>query len=193
MAKKLFRSPDRSYYRLSYLLWLAIIALIMVVIITAMYFQYFDSELPCPLCLCQRLCFLGVAYAAIMHFKGFNRLKYTGIGLLFTALLLAVSIKQSLLDICGTKGHAWVGSAFFGIHMPIWSFLISMFILLLLAFDLIFLTKNTNQNSDEYPDLKLCATILSWIIVGLCAINFISVFIQCGISACHTTGYTLLS
>ena len=46
--------------------------------------------------------------------------------MLFALLLLIVSVRQTLLDITPRPGHSYVGSAVFGLHMPVWSVIISV-------------------------------------------------------------------
>ena len=45
---------------------------------------------------------------------------------------------------------------------------------------------------DEFPLLRRIAAALSVYVVLLCAVNLVSVVIQCGLGQCHTSGYRLL-
>ena len=50
-----------------------------------------------------------------------------------TIFLLVVSVRQSLLDIYPRPGHAYIGSPIFGIHMPVWSIIIALALLVAYA------------------------------------------------------------
>ena len=54
----------------------------------------------------------------------------TGISLIFSILLLVISVRQTLLDLSPRPGHDYVGSAIFGLHMPVWSVFIAVALLL---------------------------------------------------------------
>ncbi len=112
--------------------------------------------------------------------------------MLFALLLLIVSARQTLLDIYPRAGHTYIGSAVFVIHMPVWSVIISVAILLAYTIKMALLGGD-NLRDDEKPELMSRAqSLLSYYVIALGAINFVSVIVQCGMQACHTTGYKLL-
>src|SRR5258708_4997693 len=96
----------------------------------AMILQYRSGEIPCPLCLLQRVAMFGVCAGILLHFRGGYSARNDGISMLFALFLLIVSARQTLLDIYPRPGHAYIGSAIFGIHMPVWSVIIAVAILL---------------------------------------------------------------
>jgi disulfide bond formation protein DsbB len=154
----------------------------------AMILQYRDGEIPCPLCLLQRVAMFGVCIGIILHFRGGYSARNDGISMLFALFLLIVSARQTLLDIVPRPGHSYIGSTIFGIHMPVWSVIIAVAILL--AFAIKMLVLGGDLRDGEKPRLFSGATkLLSGYVVAICAINFISVILQCGLDACHTTGY----
>jgi len=178
---------------LSHFFWLGIMLAVVVILSIAMYMQYFLNEIPCPLCLLQRVAFLGIGYGAMMHFRGSPYIRAIGFALIFIFFLEIISLRQSLLDIYPRPGHQWVGSTVFGIHMPVWSFLISLIILLFIALDMIIVEQHTRISITKYFLLNKFANILTMLLIILCLINFISVILQCGLYNCHTDKYLLLS
>ena len=98
-----------------------------------MVLQYAFGELPCPLCLLQRAAMFGVCFGIILHFRDGASARHTGVSLLFALLLLIVSVRQTLLDIYPRPGHSYIGTAVLGLHMPVWSVLIALAILLAFA------------------------------------------------------------
>src|SRR6202166_1598938 len=99
------------------------------VLTTAMVFQYYGGEIPCPLCLLQRVAMFGVCYGIILHFRHGYSARNDGISMLFALFLQIVSMRQTLLDIYSRPGHSYVGNAVLGLHMPVWSVVIAMAIL----------------------------------------------------------------
>ncbi|HEY0235515.1 MAG TPA: disulfide bond formation protein B [Afipia sp.] len=174
-------------------LFLFSMMLVIAAILTAaMVFQYYGGEMPCPLCLLQRLAMFGVCFGIIMHFRRGPSARNTGISMLFAMFLLIVSARQTLLDIYPRPGHNYIGSAVFGLHMPVWSILIALAILLAFTFKLAVFGENNFRNSGPSATLSRPAGLLSIYVIALCAVNLLSVIVQCGFGACHTFGYKLL-
>lgn len=174
------------------LLMLAIIAGILT---TAMTMQYVYGELPCPLCLLERVALFGVAFGIGMNFRHGFSYRNTGISLLFAIFLLVVSVRQTLLDIYPRPGHEYIGTAVLGLHMPVWSILIALAILTGYALKLTVLGDDDRLEHAQIARiswLSRIAQVLSLYVVVLCAVNFGSVIVQCGFGECHTDGYALL-
>lgn len=172
---------------------LLLMMLVVAAILTAaMVMQYAFGELPCPLCLLQRAALFGICFGTIQSFRsgGFDR--NGGIGLLFSVVLLIVSVRQTLLDIYPRPGHAYIGSAVFGIHMPVWSVLIATALIASFAVRSILFGSRDRRGMAPASALTHAARWLGAYVVLLCAINFVSVVIQCGLDECHTFGYRLL-
>src|SRR5580704_10395279 len=96
----------------------------------AMVMQYGFGEIPCPLCLLQRYAMFGCCFGIVMQLRSADSQRGAGIGAIFAVLLLVIAVRQTLLDLFPRPGHAYVGSAVFGIHMPVWSVLIAVALLL---------------------------------------------------------------
>lgn len=165
------------------------------ILTAAMTLQYANGELPCPLCLLERVALFGVCFGILLNFRcGFSG-RNTGCSLLFAVLLLVVSVRQTLLDIYPRPGHAYIGSAILGIHMPVWSIIIAVALLTAYALKLALLggddmMRNTDLRSQ--PHVKRLAGLLGLYVIALVAINLVSVVLQCGFGECHTFGYKLL-
>ena len=158
----------------------------------AMVLQYKGGEIPCPLCLLQRVAMFGVCFGIMLHFRDGASVRHDALSMLFALFLLIVSARQTLLDIYPRPGHGYVGTAIFGIHMPVWSVIISVAILLAYTIKIAVLG-GENLRDDEKPELMSSAqSLLSTYVIALCVINFVSVILQCGMQACHTMGYKLL-
>jgi disulfide bond formation protein DsbB len=170
---------------------LAMMATMAAILTAAMVLQYYDNEIPCPLCLLQRVAMFGVCFGIILHFRHGYSARNDGISMLFALLLLIISARQTLLDIYPRPGHAYIGSAVLGLHMPVWSIVIAVAILVALAIK--FAALGGEQLRDRPPPaLGRLARMLSLYVVAICLINFGSVVLQCGVDACQTSGYRLL-
>jgi disulfide bond formation protein DsbB len=163
------------------------------ILTAAMAYQYLNAEIPCPLCLLQRVALFGVCFGIVQNFRCGYSDRNAGWSLLFSLLLLLVSVRQTLINIYPREGHAYVGSAVFGIHMPVWCVLISTALLIAFGLKLTILGGDGAQPGRKPAGtLGRLAMLGSAYVVALCLINFASVIVQCGIDACHTTEYRLL-
>jgi disulfide bond formation protein DsbB len=163
------------------------------VLTTAMVFQYYGGEIPCPLCLLQRVAMFGICYGVILHFRHGYSARNDGVSMLFALFLLIVSARQTLLDIYPRPGHSYIGNAVLGLHMPVWSVVIAVAVLLAFAIKLAVLGGEHLRNREPSPALDRVAGLLCLYVVAICLINLVSVMLQCGAGACHTSEYRLLS
>jgi disulfide bond formation protein DsbB len=173
------------------ILWLMLLALAGV-LTAAMAFQYIAGEIPCPLCLLQRVAMFGCCFGLIQQLRDGETQRGAGIALIFSVLLLAISVRQTLLDIVPRPGHAYIGSAVFGLHMAVWSVLIAVALLIGSAGRLTLFGGPKAAPEPEGSTLGRLTHVLGIYVVVICAINVLSVLAQCGLSQCHTSDYALL-
>jgi disulfide bond formation protein DsbB len=178
---------------LTALFYLSMLYVVAAILTAAMAYQYLNHEIPCPLCLLQRLALFGVCFGIIQNFRSGYSDRNTGWSLLFTLFLLFVSVRQTLINIYPRPGHAYVGSAVFGIHMPVWCVLIATAILVAFGLKLTVLGGDHKfEGRKPAGALAKLATAGVIVVVVLCTINFASVVVQCGLDSCRTSGYRLL-
>ncbi len=185
--------PSRLDETLTALFYLAMLVVLSGILTTAMGFQYLNGEIPCPLCLLQRVAMFGVCFGIIQNFRSGYSDRNAGWSILFSLLLLIISVRQTLLDIVPRPGHAYVGSAVFGLHMPVWSVLIATALLIAFGLKLVVLGGDARLAGVKPRGAlgTLASAVMIYVLV-LCAINFVSVIVQCGADACHTTEYRML-
>lgn len=190
----MLRSPHASPALgvLGHLFMLGMLAVVAAILTAAMVMQYAFGELPCPLCLLQRVALFGVAFAVILALREDDTARVTGLGLVFSIFLLIVSVRQTLLDIYPRPGHEYIGSAVLGLHMPVWSVLIALALIAAYTLKLVVFGDAQRAHLTAYPPLRPVASALSIYVIVLCAINLGSVVVQCGLDQCHTNGYRLL-
>jgi disulfide bond formation protein DsbB len=172
---------------------LAMMLTMAAILTTAMILQFYGGEIPCPLCLLQRVGMFGACFGVILHFRHGYSARNDGVSMLFALFLLIVSTRQTLLDIFPRPGHSYIGSAVLGLHMPVWSVLIAVAILLAFAIKFAVLGGEALRDPQPSPTFGRVARLLSLYVIALGLINLGSVILQCGAGACHTSGYKLLS
>ncbi|MFT3987046.1 disulfide bond formation protein B [Aestuariivirga sp.] len=188
-------SQARALALLNHLYLIGMVVVISGILTAAMVMQYAFGELPCPLCLLERLALFGCAFGILQNLRGPFSDRNTGWTLLFALFLLIVSVRQSLLDIYVRPGHAYIGSAVFGLHMPVWAVVIALCLMIAIGVRLAVLGGNVHMQANDvasFPVVQQAARLAGWYVIILCAINFVSVIIQCGLGQCHTMGYALL-
>jgi disulfide bond formation protein DsbB len=189
------QSTQQFIALLNYLYLLAIMLVIAGILTAAMTLQYVKGELPCPLCLLQRVAMFGVCFGIIENFRRGFSYQNTGYSLLFTVFLLVVAVRQTLLDIYPRPGHDYIGSAVLGLHMPVWSIIIALCLLTAYAAKLAVLGGDEYLEeipASRFPLISRTGNVVSLYVIAICAVNFASVVLQCGLEECHTFGYRLL-
>jgi disulfide bond formation protein DsbB len=186
---------QRLLIQLNFAYLLCVVLGIAGILTAAMALQYGNHELPCPLCLLERVAMFGVCFGVLQNFRHGFSYRNTGYSLLFAVLLLVIAVRQTLLDIYPRPGHAYIGSAVFGIHMPVWSIIIALTLLTAYAVKLAILGNDDYLRDTDvkaFPRIKRLADAIGLYVIALVAINLVSVVLQCGVGECHTFGYKLL-
>jgi disulfide bond formation protein DsbB len=173
------------------ILWLMLLALAGI-LTAAMAIQFVEGDIPCPLCLLERVAMFGCCFGLIHQLRSGGSQRGVGIGLVFSVLLLLISARQTLLDLFPRPGHAYVGGAVFGVHMPVWSVFIAVALLLGFAVRLAIFGGPRVAPEAEVSTLRRLTHGLGLYVITICGINCLSVLIQCGFGECHTSGYELL-
>ncbi len=170
---------------------LAILAGLAAILTAAMVLQYAAGEIPCPLCLLQRVAMFGICFGIIHHVRSGYDARNIGVGLVWALYLLLISVRQVLLNIVARPGHAYPGGAVLGLHMPVWSVVIAFAVLLAFAATLAMFNGERLSVTPPSPLLTRTGTLAGLYVIALCLINLVSAILQCGLGACHTTGYQL--
>lgn len=162
---------------------------IILISVAAFIFQLTLHELPCPLCLMQRVGFLAMAVGPLLNLRwGFYPSHYSMV--LISALVTAfIALRHVALHIVpGTDGKT---TPILGLHLYTWVFIFAVTIItatsVILGINRQYQLKESNANE------KL-VKVLFIAILALVLVNIISVFLQCGLLTCpdDPTGYRLL-
>ena len=144
--------------------------------------QLLLHELPCPLCLLQRILFAALAVGPILNIRFGPRPSHYALSL-FAAIAGAVaSTRQVLLHIM--PGDAGYGSALLGYHYYTWALIGFITAIVLLASMLLF-DRQFAENATAQPVSDgVFARMAVWLVIGLTVLNVVSTILECGFAAC---------
>ena len=154
------------------------VALVLAAAFTA---QFLLHELPCPLCLLQRIQFAVLAIGPILNVRWGPRPSHYALSLLAAAVGAAFSTRQILLHI--TPGDAGYGTALFGLHYYTLAFFGFAAAIVLLAAMLLF-DRQFEEDGAMQPAMGAFARTAVWLVIVLTALNVISTLVECGFGAC---------
>jgi disulfide bond formation protein DsbB len=148
------------------------------VLVVAYADQFVAHDLPCPLCLLQRVALAGVAYGLLVNLRFGPQPSAYAIMLLAALFGMGAAGRQVLLHI--TPGSGSYGEPLLGLHLYTWSFV--LFVLVILGTAVLLLVPKPVVPVWRVP-LPLKQG-LAWAIIGLVALNAITSFLQCGPVEC---------
>lgn len=169
--------------------------LVNLVLLGAFYFQFTLHELPCPLCLLQRVAIASVAVLLVANLIRGEHPAHYGLMLLASTSGIMVSVRQILLHIA--PGNPGYGAPVFGYHFYTWATLVFFLMIIGVGIMLLVDEKLRSLVSDDR-----FSPSLGWVEyagVGLTLIlllgNALSVFLACGLHACpdNPIAYLLLN
>jgi disulfide bond formation protein DsbB len=144
--------------------------------------QLLLHELPCPLCLLQRIQFAVLAIGPILNIRFGPRPSHYALSLLAAAAGFAFSTRQVLLHIL--PGDAGYGTALFGYHYYTLALIGFGTAIILLAGILLFDRQFEPDKTAQPIAPGLFATTAVWLVIGLTALNVASTLLECGFGAC---------
>ncbi len=154
---------------------------IMAVLVLSFTFQIIYHELPCPLCLYQRLGFFGIALGFLLNLRFGFRPSHYAVVILSAVYTSFVSLRQIALHI--VPGTGSYGDPVFGYHLYTWSFIISMLVLvsttLMMGYDRQY--KKTRYHNGQFRGIVKFLFALTLLLLGL---NVASVYLECGFNTC---------
>jgi disulfide bond formation protein DsbB len=155
------------------------VALVLAVAFAA---QLVLQELPCPLCLLQRIQFAVLAIGPILNVRFGPRPSHYALSLLAAVAGAAFSARQVLLHIL--PGDAGYGTALLGYHYYTWALIGFAVAIVLLAAILLFDRQFEDDSAVPQRGGGAFATTAVWLVIGLTALNVVSTLLECGFGAC---------
>src|ERR1700757_940102 len=148
------------------------IALVLAVAFAA---QLWLGELPCPLCLLQRIQFAMLAVGPILNVRFGPRPSHYGISLLVAIAGAGFAARQILLHVM--PGDPGYGSALLGYHYYTWAFI--GFAVAVVALAAMLLFDAQFKEDDKAQPVGGFARAAVWLVLALTALNVISTLLEC--------------
>lgn len=151
------------------------------------YIQLAQSQLPCPLCLLQRVMFMAVGVCMIFNLKQGIKSSHYGLMLLAALLGFAIAARHVLLHIL--PNDPGFGPPLWGLHVYTWSAIIFAIILIIGCGALLF-----DQGFQSVTIGRVGQSAI-YLFLSLIALNALSSLLECGLGQCpdNPIRYLLLS
>ncbi|GAA1694113.1 disulfide bond formation protein B [Microbacterium sediminicola] len=172
--------------KLSFWAFIAFLVAYVGILSMAMFvFQFGFDELPCPLCILQRmgmmLASMGALYVVVRALRGDLALRDLAMGLglaiLGAVAGAAMSIRQILLHI--EPGDPGYGEAVMGLHLYTWA-LVTFVVVIIFAGLVAVFAQDLVPVAPSTPWLRIVAWVVVWAFVATIAINMVVVFAEEG-------------
>ena len=156
------------------------------------------GDLPCPLCLLERLGMFAVIIGLVMNLRlGLRPLHY-GLSISGALLGMAIASRQVLLHINDPVGGGYGGTVF-GLHLYTWALIV--FVCFLAGAAVLLMIPGGLGREDESPGEGASwassrpARAATYAALGVCALNALLAFMECGPGQCpdNPVGYWLFS
>lgn len=163
------------------MLWLNVLALFAIcgVLIAAYVVEFTRDELPCPLCLLQRIALCGMAAGVILNLRFGLRPRHYGLILIAAAAGGVFAVRQILLHIA--PGDPGYGSIVLGYHYYTWSAIVFAVAIVATAVALLFDEQFEGSGPRRLGPVAIVAVTLA---LGLTLANVVTTFLECGVHEC---------
>lgn len=159
------------------------------VLALAIAFQFILHELPCPLCLLQRVGFIGIAVGLLLNLRFHCRPAHYSLTLLSALFTAFVALRQIALHI--VPGTGAYGYPILGLHLYTWAFIFSMCILIYTTIILGFGVQYESLHLKK-PTWKTIKHICFVMVLAIILANGISTFFECGLKQCPENPTTIV-
>jgi disulfide bond formation protein DsbB len=156
-----------------------------IVMMFALYAQIVEHELPCPLCLIQRLGFAGVMLGLLLNALYSPKPKFYTLSTIFAVFGAAAALRQISLHVI--PGTPFYGDAFLGFHFYTWAFI--CFSLIITGLSIISgfakqYQQNLGQKRLAFKQQPMFIKISVVLAIVILLLNTIITFAQCGPDVC---------
>lgn len=142
--------------------------------------QFSLNELPCPLCLLQRVGFALVMFGFMLNVIYGPQQRHYGVVLIGALFGAAAALRHmSLHVIPGTPPY---GSAVLGMHYYTWAFV--LFSATVFGVAVLLMMWNNEWNKDDSYDMSTFGRFACLLAISVVALNVLSTFVECGPYQC---------
>jgi len=146
----------------------------------AFVWQFALDELPCPLCLLQRVAFTALAIGPVLNIVRGPQPRNYGLVIIAAVFGAIVSGRQVLLHI--VPGDPGFGSPVLGLHLYTWAFVV--FAAAIVASAVMLMLPAQFEGEKRDARLSWFAQGAVYLIITLTLLNAFSAFAQCGLQSC---------
>lgn len=156
------------------------------VLVLAFAFQFALHELPCPLCILQRIAFALCGLGFVLNLRFGVQPNHYGLILLSALFGLAVSGRQILLHI--VPGTGSYGSAILGLHFYSWAFI--LFLLIIGGVAVLLMLSGSGRFDYSRSDALAAARfvglprLMAYVLTVMVFASAVATFAQCGPIEC---------
>jgi Disulfide bond formation protein DsbB len=165
------------------------------VLLVAFALQFAQHELPCPLCLLQRVAFVLCGFGFLLNLRFGSQPWHYGVTILSALFGLAVSGRQILLHI--VPGDAGYGPPLLGLHLYTWTFIFFAVTLLGVGLLLLLSGREPEPRREGRHALPMggLSRLAAWLLILVTLANAVASFALCGPIECpdNPTGYWWLN
>ena len=150
----------------------------------AFFLQIRYHELPCPLCLLQRLGVLAIAFGFLLNVMFKIRPVHYTLSLLAAMLTASICVRQIFLHVI--PGDPGYGLPILGLHLYTWLFLLCVGIIIYISivFSIFPQYGVEHSKNSKSKGMKLLTHIVFALVFLLGISNGIATYLECGIKAC---------
>ncbi|MDR2539884.1 MAG: disulfide bond formation protein B [Chlamydiales bacterium] len=142
--------------------------------------QFLKHELPCPLCLLQRLSMIGVAMGPLLNLRFDIYPTHYAVSILSALFGGFVSLRQISLHVC--PGFSSFGEPVLGLELYTWALIVfasSIFVSAIMLFLHI-----TPPQRIQKMQMNTFENMAFWLVLFMTTANVVTTLQECGLSAC---------
>lgn len=147
----------------------------------ALIFEFVFHELPCPLCLLQRVGFYFMVFGFLLNLRFGLKPSHYSIVILGGFYTAFVALRQIALHVI--PGTGAYGDPIFGLHLYTWSFIITLVIIIATTL-IMSINRQFSPKAERKKSLHWLTQALFIFVILTLVINIISVILLCGFVTC---------
>lgn len=153
-------------------------------LLIALVLQIELHELPCPLCILQRLGILGIAFGFLLNVQFKIHPGHYTLSLLAALLTAAISVRQIFLHVM--PGDPGYGFPLLGLHLYTWVFLLCVAIIIYIAIIFSIFPQYSDRRAikSKSKSLKILTQLAFAAVFLLTVFNGLSTYLECGFNPC---------
>lgn len=151
------------------------------VLLAAFGVQLIYKEMPCPLCLLQRLGMISIGCSALLNLRFGVKMTHYSLALLSSIFGGSVSLRQIALHVC--PDFTTFGTPVLGLSLFTWAFIVFCCSIVAVAFLMFFFDPKESPKAPER--MGFWGNVAAYLLLFVAFANIISTLVLCGLDPCH--------